>query len=98
PYLMIVLIIAVAAVPPLGRNSGASIARMETMLEYGMMRDWDEQTRARVRHSVARNFPLAAHEEIIAKMAGGHLQRDFSTVWRPGGHLRHKPATRRLSP
>ncbi len=83
-YLNIDLIIAVADIPLIGINLRATIAGMETMLEYGMMRDWDEKTRAWVRQSVARNFPLAPHEEIIAKMAGGHLQHDFSTVWRPG--------------
>jgi len=84
-YLNIDLIIAVADIPLIGINLRATIAGMETMLEYGMMRDWDEKTRAWVRQSVARHFPLAPQEEIIAKMAGGHLQHDFSTVWRPGG-------------
>jgi len=38
-----------------------------------MMRNWDERTRAWVRNSVARHLPLAAGEEIVARMAGGHL-------------------------
>src|SRR5699024_2423308 len=84
-YLHIDLIIAVAEIPLIGINLRATIAGLEPMHEYGMMRAGDEKTGAWVRQSVARNFPLAAHEEIIAKMAGGHLQHDFSTVWRPGG-------------
>ena len=84
-YLNIDLIIAVADIPLIGVNLRATIAGMETMLEYGMMRDWDEKTRAWVRKSVARHFPLADGEEIVAKMAGGHFEEAFSTTWRPGG-------------
>lgn len=84
-YLNIDLIISVADIPLIGVNLRATIAGMETMLEYGMMRDWDEKTRAWVRKSIARHFPLAEGEEIVAKMAGGHYQQDFSNTWRPGG-------------
>lgn len=84
-YLNIDLIISVADIPLIGVNLRAMIAGMETMLEYGMMRDWDEKTRAWVRKSVARHFPLRDNEEIIAKMAGGHFQQDFAKTWRPGG-------------
>ena len=65
-------------------NLRATLAGMETMLEYGMMREWDEKTRAWVRQSVARNFPVREGEEIVAKMAGGHYQEGFAKVWRPG--------------
>lgn len=78
------LIIAVADIPLIGVNLRATIAGMETMLEYGMMREWDEKTRAWVRQSVARNFPLRDGEEIVAKMAGGHFQDEFAKIWRPG--------------
>jgi len=84
-YLNIDLIISVADIPLIGVNLRATIAGMETMLEYGMMRDWDEKTRAWVRKSIARHFPLAEGEEIVAKMAGGHFHRDFTDTWRPGG-------------
>src|SRR5690625_6327151 len=77
-YLNIDLIISVADIPLIGVNLRATIAGMETMLEYGMMRDWDEKTRAWVRKSIARHFPLAEGEEIVAKMAGGHFHRDFT--------------------
>src|SRR5690625_2935525 len=70
-YLNIDLIISVADIPLIGVNLRATIAGMETMLEYGMMRDWDEKTRAWVRQSFARNFTLAARHEIIAKKARG---------------------------
>lgn len=84
-YLNVDLIIAVADIPLIGINLRATIAGMETMLEYGMMRDWDEKTRAWVRTSVARHFPLAPGEEVVAKMAGGHFQETDSITWRPGG-------------
>lgn len=84
-YLNVDLIISVADIPLIGVNLRATIAGMETMLEYGMMRDWDEKTRAWVRKSVARHFPLAEGEEIVAKMAGGHYHEDFAKTWRPGG-------------
>lgn len=40
------LIISVSGVPLIGVNLRAALAGMETMLEYGMMQDWDEATRA----------------------------------------------------
>ena len=42
-YLNLDLIISVADIPLIGVNLRATIAGMETMLEYGMMRDWDEK-------------------------------------------------------
>ncbi|MFC7375800.1 gas vesicle protein [Brachybacterium sp. GCM10030268] len=78
------LIISVAEIPLIGVNLRATIAGIETMLEYGMMRQWDEQTRAWVRASMARHLPLADGEDLIAKMAGGHYQEGFHRTWRPG--------------
>lgn len=40
------IIVTVAGVPLLGVNLRAALAGMETMLEYGMMKDWDEAIRA----------------------------------------------------
>ncbi len=40
------LIICIADVPLLGVNLRAALAGMETMLEYGIMVDWDEAHRA----------------------------------------------------
>ena len=40
------LIISLGGVPLIGVNLRAALAGMETMLEYGMMQDWDEATRA----------------------------------------------------
>lgn len=86
-YLDLDLIITVSDIPLIGINLRATIAGMETMLEYGMMKNWDERTRAWVRDSVSRQVPLRDGEEVVAKMAGGHYWRDpdgsFAT-WRPG--------------
>lgn len=87
------LIISVADVPLIGVNLRATIAGIETMLEYGMMRQWDEQTRAWVQRSLRTHLPLADGEELVASMAGGHYQEDFYRTWRPG---RAYLTTRRL--
>jgi len=40
------LIISLAGVPLIGVNLRAALAGMETMLEYGLMKEWDARTRA----------------------------------------------------
>ncbi len=40
------IIISVAGVPLIGINLRAALAGMETMLKYGVMQAWDEETRA----------------------------------------------------
>ena len=78
------LIVAVADIPLIGVSLRAAIAGIETMLEYGMMRQWDDQTRAWVQRSLSRSVPFAEGEELIARMAGGHERTDLYTAWRPG--------------
>ena len=43
------VIITVSGIPLIAVNLRAAIAGMETMLEYGLMTDWDEMTRSRER-------------------------------------------------
>ncbi|WP_224270094.1 gas vesicle protein GvpM [Haloprofundus salinisoli] len=43
------LIVTVADIPLLGVQLRAALAGMETMLEYGLLSDWDEKTRERAR-------------------------------------------------
>ena len=45
------VIITVSGIPLIAVNLRAAIAGMETMLEYGLMTDWDEMTRSRERES-----------------------------------------------
>jgi hypothetical protein len=39
------LIISLAGVPLIGVNLRAALAGMDTMLKYGVMKEWDERTR-----------------------------------------------------
>ncbi|QCJ47362.1 MULTISPECIES: gas vesicle protein GvpM [Haloprofundus] len=43
------LIVTVADIPLLGVQLRAALAGMETMLEYGLLSEWDEKTRERAR-------------------------------------------------
>lgn len=84
-YLNLDVLISVADIPLIGLNLRATLAGMETMLEYGMMRDWDQRTRAWVQKTAARDLPLREGEELLAKMPGGYFSRDdFHRDWRPG--------------
>ncbi|GAA4800510.1 gas vesicle protein GvpJ [Streptomyces ziwulingensis] len=80
------LIVAVADIPLIGVSIRAAIAGMETMLEYGMMRDWDEATRAWAeRSAVRRALDLREGEAVVCRMSGGHLLAEgVYTSWRPG--------------
>lgn len=80
------LIISVADIPLIGVNLRAAVAGMETMLEHGMMRQWDEHTRAWVEGSSARrDLDLRDGERHVAQMHGGHLlEEGVYTAWRPG--------------
>ncbi|GAA2273976.1 hypothetical protein GCM10010145_52650 [Streptomyces ruber] len=80
------LIVAVADIPLIGVSIRAAIAGMETMLEYGMMRDWDEATRAWAeRSAVRRAIDLRDGEGVVCRMSGGHLLTEgIYTGWRPG--------------
>lgn len=46
------VIISVAGIPLIGVNLKAALAGMETMLEYGMMEDWDKAQRLRAQEKV----------------------------------------------
>ncbi|WP_258934008.1 hypothetical protein [Nesterenkonia pannonica] len=63
-----------ADIPLIGVNLRATIAGIETMLEYGMMRQWDDQTRAWVQKSLAKHLAMGPDEEVIAAMAASHYQ------------------------
>jgi hypothetical protein len=83
-YLDLDLIVTVADVPLIGVSLRAAIAGIDTMLEHGMMRQWDEQTRARARSSLTRRVPLHADEDVVTRMAGGYRQDEPYAAWRPG--------------
>ena len=83
-FLNLDLIITVADIPLIGVNLRATIAGIETMLEYGMMQSWDARTRAWARDAVSRQVALEQDEEIVAKMAGSYCHEGTPAVWLPG--------------
>ena len=82
------IIISVAGIPLLGVNLRAALAGMETMLKYGLMREWDERTREWEREHIEKREPLLlAEEEILLRMHGAHWHsKGIYRAWRPG-HL-----------
>jgi len=82
------LIISVAGIPLLGLNLNLALAGIETMLEYGIMRDWDEAQRVVASKEAKRNTPvLTKSEDIILSMFGTHWHsKGIYYNWRPG-HL-----------
>ncbi len=80
------VIISVAGIPLIGVNLRAAIAGMETMLEYGMMRDWDEAVRAREVTYLKENEPrLSEGEKLLLRVSGTHYYSSgIYTAWRAG--------------
>jgi hypothetical protein len=78
------LIISVAGIPLIGLNLRAALASMETMLEYGIMEDWDKSSREWYA-SQETHLPLFHGEEILYK-AFGYLWQEQSLIkcWVPG--------------
>ena len=78
------LIISVAGIPLIGVTLKAMIAGMETMLEYGIMEDWDKRSRE-LYASLETHLPLFPGEQILYK-AFGYLQEDEGLIkcWVPG--------------
>jgi hypothetical protein len=78
------LIISVAGIPLIGVTLKAMIAGMETMLEYGIMEDWDKSSRE-LYASQETHLPLFPGEQILYK-AFGYLREDEGLIkcWVPG--------------
>ncbi|MDI6814800.1 MAG: gas vesicle protein GvpJ [Dehalococcoidales bacterium] len=80
------IIVSVAGIPLIGVNLRAALAGMETMLKYGMMKEWDESTRARERdHRKQREPFLGEGEETILRVLGScHYHKGIYIAWRYG--------------
>jgi len=78
------LLISVADIPLIGISLKAAVAGIETMLEYGMMRDWDAQTRAWVQRSISRDVAFEPGEELLLRMPGEYEEPEPFHTWRPG--------------
>jgi len=80
------LIVSVAGIPLLGVNLKLALAGMETMLEYGIMEDWDEAQRAVAAKERKENGPLLDKDEnIIFSVFGTHwYSKGIYESWRSG--------------
>ncbi|MFH1365656.1 MAG: gas vesicle protein [archaeon] len=77
------IIISLAGIPLIGVNLKAAIAGIETMLEYGMMQEWDETIRAISRKEIKEKLPLLGGEKIFGKMFASYFYAEGDT-WRAG--------------
>ena len=80
------LIVGLAGIPLIGISLHAAIAAIETMLQYGMMEDWDTRTRALEDGQADwRQLALRPGEQIQAELYGSyHDTEGIWRVWRPG--------------
>ena len=80
------LIISVAGVPLIGVNLRAALAGMETMLNYGMMKDMDAKTRMwEAQHRKNKEVALLEGEEIVLKMLGSYYySKRIYKAWKSG--------------
>ncbi|MCF8129793.1 MAG: gas vesicle protein [Deltaproteobacteria bacterium] len=80
------LIVSVAGIPLIGVNLRAALAGMETMLEYGVMQAWDENTRSWERENRKRKKAnLLSGEEVLLKMRGSlHSSEGIVRNWQYG--------------
>jgi hypothetical protein len=85
------IIISLAGVPLIGINLRAALAGMETMVKYGLMREWDQRIRAselEIRTipqavAVAANqVPLGSAPEVLGGR-GKEMSRGAKPLWRP---------------
>lgn len=82
------LIISLAGIPLVGVQLRAALAGMETMLEWGLMRDWDRKLRSEESGTHARKMAaLLRGETILFKMIGACFDESgLYRTWRYG-HL-----------
>ncbi|MBL7205902.1 MAG: gas vesicle protein, partial [Desulfobacteraceae bacterium] len=80
------LIVSVAGIPLIGVNLRAALAGMETMLKYGMMREWDERSRAwEKEHGSKQEISLLQGEDVILKMLGAcYSSEGIYAAWKYG--------------
>lgn len=80
------LIVTVAGIPLIGINLKLALAGMETMLEYGIMKDWDEAQRAVAIKETEQQKPnLEKNEYIIFTVFGTHwYSKGIYNNWRAG--------------
>jgi len=81
------LIIHVAGIPLLGVNLKACLAGIETMLQYGIWKDWDEAQRAVASKEYQRKKKILlspGEKEIYKIFASVWYEKGIYRSWRPG--------------
>jgi ribosomal protein L37E len=80
------IIISVSGIPLLGVNLKLALAGIETMLQYGIMNDWDEAQRVIATKEVQDSTPpLYTDEHIIYSTFATHwYSKGIYECWRPG--------------
>ena len=80
------LVIGVAGIPLIGVSLRAAVAAIETMIEYGFMQAWDEDTRRYAERELQRKkLAYAPGEKVLLEMFGSHWYADgIYRAWRPG--------------
>ena len=66
------IIISLAGVPLIGVSLRATLAGMETMLAYGLMQEWDTQSRSWERSHRERTFSLTEQGAAAGGYSAGH--------------------------
>ncbi|MGV1005982.1 MAG: gas vesicle protein [Candidatus Nanopelagicales bacterium] len=82
------LVISVADIPLIGLQAQLAIASIETMNKYGMMADWDTETRqsasVRAVSGVSGQFAFEPGEHVVLEeFASARVELSW-TRWRPG--------------
>ena len=80
------LVIGVGGIPLIGVSLRAAVAAIETMIEYGFMKAWDENTRQYAERELQRKkLAFAPGESTLLEMFGSHWYSDgIYRAWRPG--------------
>ena len=67
------VIISVAGIPLIGVNLRAALAGVETMVQYGVMQEWDARSRAWEReHRERKQASLIQGEKVLLRMLGSY--------------------------
>lgn len=80
------LIISLAGVPLIGINLRTALAGMETMIQYGIMEEWDKCTRTwESEHRKERKAAATLGEEVLLEIPGSYrYSQGIYTAWRTG--------------
>ncbi len=78
------MIISVAGIPLIGVNLKAALAGMETMLEYGMMEEWDTNIRSRAIKNEKKNLHFIQEEILFKEKASYYCHEGIVKTWRFG--------------